>query len=113
MNRNELQTYAKLGASKRLSEIQTEVEAILAAFPDLAERRGKRPTTELPVVAPTERKSYKMSAAAKAQVSARMKKYWAERRRVKAADQKESGHRYPKKRPRLINKTGQVVAGTN
>ena len=75
----DLQRFARLGAEARLSELELERAAILRSFPDLA-RRGTR--TAGGGGAP--RRS-NMSAAARKAVSVRMKKYWASRRKAKAA----------------------------
>jgi hypothetical protein len=77
----DLKEYARVGAEARARELQSELESIYRAFPDLrqssrdgrasvAKRRGHR------------RKP--MSAAQKRAVGLRMKKYWAERRKAQA-----------------------------
>lgn len=76
----ELQRFARLGAEARLSELELERAAILRSFPDLA-RRGTRGGSS--AAAPRRRSN--MSAAARKAVSVRMKKYWASRRKAKAA----------------------------
>lgn len=81
----DLQRFARLGAEARLSELELERAAILRSFPDLA-RRGTRGGAS--GAAP--RRS-NMSAAARKAVSVRMKKYWASRRKAKAAAAKNSG----------------------
>ncbi|MCA1840039.1 MAG: hypothetical protein LC723_06890, partial [Actinobacteria bacterium] len=101
-----------LGATKRLEEIQSEMGAILSAFPDLRKGAVKQPTTELPITPPT-RKAYTMSPANRKAVAERMKKYWAAKRagtKKKAAPAETSGHHYPKRKSRLLNKEGRVVA---
>lgn len=72
---------ARLGAMKRLEELQREESSIRAAFPELF-RGGSRPVSAS-AGATRVRKAYKMSAEAKRAVSERMKKYWAERRKAK------------------------------
>lgn len=72
---------ARLGAMKRLEELQREEAAIRAAFPELF-REGSRPALATGG-ASRGRKAYRMSAEAKRAVSERMKKYWAERRKAK------------------------------
>jgi hypothetical protein len=68
---------ARLGAEVRLAQIQAEIAAILKAFPALsrgyAVANGQEPTQT------PKRKG--MSAAQKREVSRRMKRYWAARRR--------------------------------
>jgi hypothetical protein len=85
----ELRSLALVGARARLSTLQTEVASLLATFPELRSgrlargtsadgaatpRRGKKPGRKRP-----------MSAAEKKAVSARMRKYWAERRAGRGA----------------------------
>jgi hypothetical protein len=81
--------WARRGAEARWSELQAEAEALRKAFLDLgsisrtarrtvaASARGVADTFE-----PKPKRS-KMSAAQRRAVSARMKKYWAQRRRAK------------------------------
>jgi len=65
-------------AAKLLNELKAEVAAIERTFPELA---GKQRSKTLGKI---RKRSRKMSAAARKAVSARMKKYWAERRKAKA-----------------------------
>ena len=69
-----LKEYAKHGAAARVAELNTELTAIYRVFPDL--RGGAAPA---PVA--RKRKRRPMTAAQKAEVSKRMKKYWASRRK--------------------------------
>ena len=92
----DLKAYARLGAEARLSELQREMDAILAAFPDLrtgARRPGGRlGTTVVAAVSATDGagraaarlKRKPMTAAQRRAVGVRMKKYWAERRKKQA-----------------------------
>lgn len=79
IDRKELLRLARLGAQARLEALDREREAILRSFPGIRRgsatqstandhrvRRGRRP----------------MSAAERKAVSARMKKYWAGRRKA-------------------------------
>jgi hypothetical protein len=83
LTREELQRLARLGAQSRLDELRREEAAIRRAFPDLlggpggqaAARKGRG----------GRRRRSSMSSAARKAVSARMKKYWAERRKQKKA----------------------------
>jgi len=82
LSRNELQRLARLGAQARLDELHREEAAIRQAFPDLFRGRpGRKPGR--PAGGGGGRRS--MSAAQRRAVSARMKKYWAERRKAKSA----------------------------
>jgi hypothetical protein len=82
----DLKSYAHRGADVRLSELREEMNAIYAAFPDL--RRGGPPQTRDTAAAngsvgrPARRRR-RMTAAQRKAVSARMKKYWAARRKAK------------------------------
>jgi hypothetical protein len=73
----------------RLEQLRQEETAIRSEFPDLFGRPGKK----LPDAAGTghagssagRRRRAAMSAAGRKAVSERMRKYWAERRKAKAA----------------------------
>jgi hypothetical protein len=93
MNREQLHTLARLGAQARLMQLDAEIAAIRAAYPESTEQpagRGRKPgrkpaVATMPVEKPAAkpRKRYRMSAEAKKIVSERMKRYWAERRKAK------------------------------
>ena len=79
----DLKAYARRGAEARIAELTAELNDIYKAFPDL--RRGTaRPITSTGGAGKGRRKRKPMSAAQKAQVSNRMKAYWAARRAKKA-----------------------------
>lgn len=84
MSRDDLQRLARLGAKSRLEELQREEAAIRRAFPDLLGRGRGRKVAKRAASGGT-RKRRGMSAAARKAVSVRMKKYWAARRKAKAA----------------------------
>jgi hypothetical protein len=77
-----LKEWARDGAEAALKHLRAEIIAIERTFPELAipktrhaiRRSAKRAS----------RRAYKMSTAARKVVSARMKKYWAERRKAQA-----------------------------
>jgi hypothetical protein len=81
-----LKEYARRGAEVRAAELRAELEQIYRAFPDI--RRGRpngRATDSAAVASPGRGRQRKgMSAAQRKAVSLRMKKYWAERRKVQA-----------------------------
>ena len=78
----DLKAYARRGAEARIAELIVELNEIYKAFPDL--RRGSaRPTASTAGAGERRRKRKPMSAAQKAEVSKRMKKYWAARRAKK------------------------------
>jgi hypothetical protein len=86
----DLNSYARRGAEARLTELTQELDSIYSAFPDLRSgrpgrggRRAQATVTASPAAAPVARRRKGMSAAQKKAVSARMKKYWAERRKAK------------------------------
>ena len=79
LSRDVLQQLARLGAKARLAELRSEEAAIRHAFPDLF-GRGRQSTDG---GATRGRRRRGMSAAARKAVSARMKKYWAARRKAK------------------------------
>jgi hypothetical protein len=87
LSRDVLQQLARLGAKARLAELKSEEAAIRRAFPDLFGRRGRQSSGD--GAAPKRRRRRRgMSAAARKAVSARMKKYWAARRKAKGGTAK-------------------------
>ena len=87
LSRDELQRLARLGARSRLEELQREEAAIRRAFPDLF-GRGRGRQAAAPAETGGVRRRRGMSAAARKAVSIRMRKYWADRRKAKAAKSK-------------------------
>ena len=77
MARFDLRQYARNGAQARAAELRKELAAIYKAFPELRRAEGTRGNT-----GGGRRKP--MSAAQRKAVSARMKKYWASRRKANA-----------------------------
>jgi hypothetical protein len=87
LNPDQIRRLARLGAVARLEQLRAEEAAIRSEFPELF-GRGRREAAAGPVAAEGERASRRrraMSPKARREVSARMKKYWAERRKGKAA----------------------------
>jgi hypothetical protein len=84
LNQEQLRRLARLGAVARLEQLREEEAAIRAEFPELfggrranakgAHKDGGRPKRRRPA----------MSAAQRKEVSERMRKYWAERRKASA-----------------------------
>jgi hypothetical protein len=70
----DLKAYARQGAAARVAELNAELATIYRVFPDL--RAGTKASAGR-----GKRKHRGMTAAQKAEVSKRMKKYWAERRK--------------------------------
>jgi len=85
---NDILTWARRGAEARWNELQTEAAALLKTFPDLAtiskaaRRTIAKSARGVADALEPKRKRSKMSAAQKKAVSARMKKYWAARRKA-------------------------------
>jgi hypothetical protein len=104
LNNEQLRRLARLGAVARLEQIRAEEDAIRAEFPELfggtragrggrgrGGRRAANGTAPGAAAAAasgggrTRSRRRKMSAAARKAVSERMRKYWADRRKAKAA----------------------------
>ena len=86
LNQEQLRRLARLGAVARLEQLRAEEAAIRSEFPELF-GRGRREGRAAPggtAGAPRRRRA-KMSPQARKAVSERMRKYWAERRKGKAA----------------------------
>ena len=85
----DLKEYARRGAAARVAELNAELAEIYRVFPHMRGRRAaNRSTTDSETASsPRARRRPTMSAAQRRAVSARMKKYWAERRRTQAKTQ--------------------------
>lgn len=77
----DLKDLARRGAAARAAELQAELAAIRKAFPGLSAGNIDAPSTRRLTGA---RKRKPMSAAQKAEVSKRMTRYWAARRKAEA-----------------------------
>lgn len=73
---------ARSGAETLLKQLRAEIIAIERTFPELALPARRRQVRQ--AVERATRRGRTMSAAARKAVSARMKKYWAERRKAEA-----------------------------
>jgi hypothetical protein len=73
---------AVTGADALLKELRAEIVALERTFPELGLPARRRALQQSVKTART--RTRQMSAAARKAVSARMKKYWAERRKAKA-----------------------------
>jgi len=76
----QLKQWARDGAQAALVRLRAEIQAIEATFPELSTAKGRKKTAK--VVA---KQTTTMNAAARKAVSARMKKYWAARRKAGAS----------------------------
>jgi hypothetical protein len=79
MPKADLKAYARRGAEARLAELTAELKDIYKAFPTL--RAGV--ASALRVASGERRRRRTMTAAQKAEVSKRMKAYWAQRKAKK------------------------------
>lgn len=87
LNQDQLRRLARLGAVARLEQLRQEESAIRSEFPELFGRGRREPeSAAAPTRAP--RRKRRMSADARKAVSARMRKYWAERRKSKGGKSK-------------------------
>ena len=77
-----LRDLARTGAEITLKHLRAEIIAIERAFPELRLAQGRRAARRSIKEATTRTRT--MSAAARKAVSARMKRYWAERRKAHA-----------------------------
>ena len=91
LSQEQLRRLARLGAAARLEELRREETAIRRAFPEAGSQPARRRPGRPPKVASMapasnrRRRRPRMSAAARKAVSVRMRKYWADRRKSKAA----------------------------
>jgi hypothetical protein len=77
-----MREWAKSGAETALKQLRAEIIAIERTFPELALPRARHAVRRSAKT--VSRRAYTMSVTARKAVSARMKKYWAERRRAQA-----------------------------
>lgn len=81
---DQLRRFARLGAMARLEQLRIEEAAIRTQFPELF-GRGSRAAAAAAAGGGRPKGRRAMSAAERRAVSARMKKYWAARRKAKGA----------------------------
>jgi hypothetical protein len=77
-----LRELARTGAEVAVKRLRAEIIAIERTFPELALPKRRRALQRS--VKQAANRTYKMSAAARKAVSARMRRYWAERRKARA-----------------------------
>jgi hypothetical protein len=82
LNINQLKALARDAAAEALKQLRAEVIAIERTFPELALPKTRRMVRRS--LKGGRKRAGEMSAAARKAVSARMKKYWAERRKARA-----------------------------
>lgn len=77
-----LRELARAGAEVTLNRLRAEIVALERTFPELALPRRRRALRRS--VKNVTTRTRRMSAAARKEISARMKRYWAERRKASA-----------------------------
>ena len=82
LNTDRLRELARTGAEVTIKRLRAEIIAIERAFPELRLPQGRRALRRSFREATA--RTRRMSAAARKAVSARMKRYWAERRKAQA-----------------------------
>ena len=85
LSREQLTQLAKLGASVRVAEIKRERAALNAMMNGGASGAGQMQTISREPVRRRRRRRPTWTVAQRKAVSARMKKYWARRRRAKVS----------------------------
>ena len=86
LSQQDVRQYALVGAQARLDALRSEMQSLLGAFPELARKRGPGATRAAASEAqPKARRGRRRarSAEEKREVSERMKRYWAARRKEK------------------------------
>lgn len=88
LSQQDVRQYALVGAQARLDALRAEMQSLLGAFPELARKRGPGAARAAAAeAAPKGRRRGRrraMSAEEKKEVSERMKRYWAGRRKEKS-----------------------------
>jgi hypothetical protein len=82
LSTDRIRQLAQIGAESLLKHLRAEIIAVERTFPELALPRRRRALRQS--IQKVQKRTRHMSAAARKAVSARMKKYWAERRKAKA-----------------------------
>ena len=88
LSQQDVRGFALIGAQARLDALRKEMQSLLGAFPELARKRGPGATSAVKAEAaasPGRRRGRRkaMSAEERREVSERMKRYWASRRKDK------------------------------
>ena len=78
-----LRELARAGAQITLQRLRAEIASIERAFPELAGATGRKPSHGGTSGTRAKRGRRRMSAASRKAVSDRMKRYWADRRKLK------------------------------
>ena len=80
MAKLDLKQYARLGAAARVAQLRAELAEIYRTFPGLQTQGSP---AAIGRTKPSRRRRKPMTEAQKREVSTRMKKYWAARRKTK------------------------------
>jgi hypothetical protein len=87
LSQQDVRQYALVGAQARLDALRAEMQSLLGAFPELARKRGPGAARAVASAATTtgRRRGRRraMSPEERREVSERMKRYWASRRKEK------------------------------
>jgi hypothetical protein len=76
-----LREWAKAGAEATLNRLRAEIIAIERTFPELALPRRRRAVRR--TIKTARKRGRQVSEAARKEISRRMKRYWAERKKAK------------------------------
>ena len=82
LNQEQLRRLARLGAVARLEQLREEEAAIRGEFPELFGGRRGNPKAAGHEGGKRKRRRRAMTAAQRKEVSERMRKYWADRRKA-------------------------------
>jgi hypothetical protein len=82
LNQEQLRRLARLGAVARLEQLRQEEAAIRGEFPELFGGRRGNGKVAAPEGPRRRRRRPAMTAAQRKEVSERMRKYWADRRKA-------------------------------
>ena len=83
MSMDQLRHLARAGAEATLQRLREEIQVLERTFPEFSSAEGRQS-----IVKEAGKRASRMTAAGRKAVSARMKKYWAERRKAAAAAEK-------------------------
>ena len=83
LSHQQLLQYARVGAQAELARLREQIAAIERAFPEFEHRQLQRQPGDSRQRAQTRTRRRRMSSAQRKAVSERMKKYWADRRKLR------------------------------
>jgi hypothetical protein len=107
----QVRQFARLGAAARLAQLDAEIAAIKAVYPELAKGGAPaEPAAQKVAATPKRRRRYRMSPEARKAAAERMRKYWAERR-AKQPARAQAATRKPRKKARPKRKRARRAKG--